>query len=300
MSAKRWVFTLNNPSEQESTHINDAHAGGGIAYLVSGREVGDGGTPHLQGFVCFEGRRSLLQCKALLGARVHFEIARGTNKQASDYCKKDGDFVEYGTMPAGAGHRTDWDRYREWVEGLARCPTDREIAREFPGLYARYSDKCKFIAQSCLPLPNLVSNDTTLRDWQVSLRDAVVEECTDDRSILFYLDPDGNSGKSWFCRYMVEKYSTRVQVLGVGRVTDLAYMIDAEKDIFLIDCERSSSEFLQYRVLEQLKNRMVCSTKYSGTMKILRKVPHVVVFMNEEPDMGKLTEDRYLITRLNE
>lgn len=97
----------------------------------------------------------------------------------------------------------------------------------------------------------------------------------------------------------MQNYESRVQMLGVGRVTDIAYLIDPEKDIFLIDCERSASEFLQYRVLEQLKNRLVTSTKYTATMKVVRKIPHVVVFMNEEPNMNALSTDRYIVEHLS-
>lgn len=299
MSAKRWCFTLNNYSDQERDLIENAYAGDfGIQYLVSGREAGDSGTPHLQGFVCFNRRRSMEYVKATLGARLHLEITRGTNAQASDYCKKDGDYVEFGTLPPPQGHRSDWDRYVEWIEGLGRMPTDREIIRFNPGLFARYSDKCRIIAEAHLPVPSLLPGGSTLRPWQTVLRDALAEDCLDDRSILFYVDAEGDAGKSWFCRYMLERYAPRTQVLGVGRLQDMAYMVDPDKDIFLVDCERSSSEFLQYRLLEQLKNRMVNSTKYTPRMTIMRKVPHVVVFMNEDPDMEKLSADRYNITRL--
>ena len=139
---------------------------------------------------------------------------------------------------------------------------------------------------------------STLRDWQNQLHAVLTDNCTDDRSILFYVDPEGNTGKSWFCRYMLDNYPERVQMLGVGRVTDIAYMVDPEMDIFLIDCERSASEFLQYRVLEQMKNRLVTSTKYTAQMKVIRKTPHVVVFMNEEPDMNALSADRYIVERI--
>lgn len=300
MSARRYCFTLNNYSAQEEQHIHDVATNdtSGVQYLVAGREVGDSGTPHLQGFVIFNGRKSLLQVRALLGARCHFEVTRATSQQAADYCKKDNDFFEHGELGVGQGRRTDWDGYIEYVRDLGRVPNERELCINFPSLVARYPDACRRIAECALPKPRLVPEGCTLRDWQQDLRDVLEPECPDDRTICFFVDPEGNKGKSWFCRYMLTEFENRVQLFGVGKVTDLAYALDPEKDILLFDCARSAAEFLQYRLLEDLKNRLVQSTKYNSKMKILRKVPHVVVFMNEQPDMTKLSADRYSVTNL--
>lgn len=167
MSAKNWCFTLNNYSAQEEQHIHDVAVsdGSSILYLVSGREVGDSGTPHLQGFVAFGARKSLTQVKSILGARLHLEIARGSPSQASDYCKKDGDFFEHGVLPLGSGRRTDWDAYTDWVISLGRVSTDLEVAGHFPSLFARYSGACRTIAQAALPVPELVPADSVLRPW---------------------------------------------------------------------------------------------------------------------------------------
>lgn len=34
----------------------------------------------------------------ILVKKAHIEVMRGTALEASNYCKKDGDFIEYGTM----------------------------------------------------------------------------------------------------------------------------------------------------------------------------------------------------------
>lgn len=298
MSARFWCFTLNNHSVQEEQHIADqGRDNDAILYLVAGREVGESGTPHLQGFVAFATRHNLTQVKSILGARIHLEIARSSPKVASDYCKKDGDFMEYGTCPVGQGRRGDWDAYTDWVVDLGRVPTDLEVARDFPSLYARYSGACRTIAQAALPSPRLVPAGSTLRPWQQDLCNAL-DLPADDRTVSFFVDEEGNKGKSWLCRYLLQEKPSEVQLLGIGRVVDVAYLLDPEKRIFLIDCERSASQFLQYRVLEQIKNRLVTSTKYLAQMKILRHSAHVVVFMNEIPDMNALSVDRYDITRL--
>lgn len=297
-SAKHWCFTLNNFTEDEVGNLRNVLQAGQATYLVFGREVAPGtGTPHLQGFVSFAQRKTLLSVKRILCDRVHLEIARGSPLQASDYCKKDGDFEEFGTCPRGQGKRTDWDDLRDFVVELGRRPTKRELAANFPHLYAR-SERIGEICEAFLPLPSLVEQGATLREWQQRLHDILVEDCSDDRIVRFIVDEVGNNGKSWLCRFLVSRLPERVQLVGVGKRDDMAYVVDPDKDIFLIDCPRSQSEFLQYSVLEMLKDRVVTSNKYGSKMKILTKVPHVVVFMNEEPNREKLSVDRYDVTHI--
>ena len=76
------------------TNLKSVEQGGDnpcVEYLVFGVERGDSGTPHLQGFVQFNSRKTLAQVKAALGTtRVHLEIARGTATEADEYCRKEG------------------------------------------------------------------------------------------------------------------------------------------------------------------------------------------------------------------
>ncbi len=56
-----------------------------------GREVGEGGTPHLQGTVRFRDRIRLTGLKTAFSDKIHWEPTRSW-KHSVDYCKKDGDF----------------------------------------------------------------------------------------------------------------------------------------------------------------------------------------------------------------
>jgi len=56
-------------------------------YLVFQLEVGEGGTPHLQGFVQFTTKQRLKPLKKL-HKRAHWEPRRGSAYQAAHYCKK--------------------------------------------------------------------------------------------------------------------------------------------------------------------------------------------------------------------
>lgn len=100
--SKYWCFTLNNPSEGE-VHVLNAIGVGDmlVSYLVFGHEVGENGTPHLQGYVEFKSRWDLVRCQQHFLVRAHYEQRRGTPLEASDYCKKDGNFEEWGILSRG-------------------------------------------------------------------------------------------------------------------------------------------------------------------------------------------------------
>ncbi|QBL97861.1 replication-associated protein [Wastewater CRESS DNA virus 1] len=133
---KSWCFTLNNWTDDELSNLRGIGNDGRTAdYLVMGRESGENGTPHLQGFVTFAKKLTLERCKELLGPRCHLEPMRGTHKQASDYCKKDGDFDEYGTLPS-PGARTDLGAT---VQLLRDSKSISTVANQFPETFIRYS-----------------------------------------------------------------------------------------------------------------------------------------------------------------
>jgi len=299
--AKHWCFTLNNPTDDEKhllhTHGEEIGLEDGdplFSYLIFGREVGESGTPHLQGFFILSKKARIPQIKQIPGLeRCHLEMARGTPTQAATYCKKDGDFDEYGSIPL-VGTANQWETFRDWVKDQPEAPTLRDVWEAFPSLAARY----KGAVMDCIELfgnrPTLVEGN--LRMWQHRVN-CLVEQPADDRRIIFVVDPEGNKGKSWLCRYwLTERDDT--QFLSVGKRDDLAYSISVGSKLVVFDIPRGSMEYLQYGVLEMLKNRVVYSPKYSSQTKILEATPHVVVFCNEHPDMNKLTHDRYKIIEL--
>jgi len=138
---------------------------------------------------------------------------------------------------------------------------------------------------------------TDLRPWQAQL-EAKLNGPADERSVSFVYDPEGNKGKTWFCRYYISNHPTRAQMLGPGKRDDIAYMVDNTKTVFFFNIPRGQSEYFQFSILEQLKDRMVISTKYSSCVKMFRHKVHVVVFTNEPIDMTKMSQDRYEITNI--
>lgn len=292
----RWVFTLNNYTDDDVNHLVTVLEPV-TKYLVFGREVGDSGTPHLQGFFQLTNSGRFNAVKQLVGARAWIAQARGTTQQASDYCKKEDDYEEFGDCPHEQGHRSDWDDYRDFVRALGRVPSTREVINHNISLWARYGKSCGEIAEALLDPVSLTNNQPRF-GWQTTVCgriDGSVTSGANPRSIDFVVDVNGAAGKSWICRWAMTKHPDLVQVLKIGRRDDLAHAIDETKTIFLFDVPRTQMEFLQYSVLEMLKDQMVFSPKYSSRMKTLRAVPYVAVFSNEAPDESKLSPDRFNI-----
>lgn len=290
----RWCFTLNNYTDVDQALLRAIGQTDVIRYLVFGREVGLNNTPHLQGFAIFASNHRLRAVRLLFGTRGHYEVARGTSIQAATYCKKDDDFEEFGQVPSEQGKRNDFLEFKQWVLEQPFKPTARLVADQFPSLFMRYA-RCMEWIDLVYPSPVLVAGEP--RPWQHDLGERLDADA-DDRSIIFVVDPVGGCGKSWFVRYWLSTHGELTQRLSIGKRDDLAYAIDESKRFFLFDVPRSQSEFLQYSVLEQLKDRMIFSPKYTSRNKLLQHTPHVVVFMNEPPDRNKLSADRYVVINL--
>lgn len=70
----------------------------GLDYVI-GREVGDEGTPHLQGYVRSETAYFRPMEKFKLSFKPHWEKCKGNHEQNIKYCTKDGDFVTNLKLP---------------------------------------------------------------------------------------------------------------------------------------------------------------------------------------------------------
>lgn len=125
--SRSWCFTINNYTDAEYKAILDIE----YRYVCVGKEVGESGTPHLQGYIELPGPVRLSAVKALVGDRAHLEQRRGTPEEASKYCKKDGDFFEDGILPK-QGRRTDLESVATAILSKSFKPED------FPIQYIKY------------------------------------------------------------------------------------------------------------------------------------------------------------------
>ncbi|AXQ66127.1 MAG: putative viral replication protein [Circoviridae sp.] len=88
--AIKWVFTLNNYTDNDYKSIKKLCS----VYCrcaVIGKEVGEQGTPHLQGYIEFK-TKARPKSKFKFTNKIHWEKAQGTKDDNYVYCTKDGDF----------------------------------------------------------------------------------------------------------------------------------------------------------------------------------------------------------------
>lgn len=260
-----------------------------MRYMVFGREIAPTtGTPHLQGYVVFNSQVSMKSAHKYFDG-AHLEAAKGSHIQASTYCKKEGDFEEFGDLPV-QGKRSDLDNLKEAIQNGERNPKRLRDAH-----MAAY--KFPIILNQMLIdyRPTPICPDILLRPWQEIICATVrVRADVSDRTIHFVVDTVGGGGKSTFCNYIESLHDGIVQVMKPGKYADMATELDDSIHILLMDTPRSRLDVLQYHFLEDVKDGRVSSPKYNSFQKRLGPV-HVIVMCNEYPDMSKLSQDRYNI-----
>lgn len=128
--SRNWCYTLCNYTEDDLVGVEDA------VYTIYGKEVGEEGTPHLQGFCHFANPRALGGVKKLL-PRAHLEPMRGNLAQAITYCQKDNDWTEYGTKPMSSQEKgqANADRWTDIIE-LSRRGDYETVKEKYPDVYA--------------------------------------------------------------------------------------------------------------------------------------------------------------------
>lgn len=85
--SKHWLFTLNNPSDEEADALHKFCGTGGstIKGYVYQLEKGEEGTPHFQGYLHFHNK---VRALGMISKKCHWEKCRSP-KHSMAYCQKD-------------------------------------------------------------------------------------------------------------------------------------------------------------------------------------------------------------------
>lgn len=299
-SKRGYVFTLNNYTPDEYDHIRALKK---TKYLVVGKEVGaNQQNPHLQGYVEFESKKSFSAAKKAISNRAHIEQRHGKPIEASDYCKKDGDFIETGVMvidkkEIGIAETANWENAQQQLltgnyntfNDILRDPT---MIRYVKGGNLSWAQKV-FNARE--QIYKTKSIDNIGFKWQRRVYDTIVQKDPHDRHIWWFYDPIGNTGKSQFVLFLKSKGGIRMS----NKSAENAYLWNGQSPVIFdlsrtLEGQGENKSLVNYDSIEQLKNGDVISTKYEPIDKH-HNVPHVFIFANFLPDYNKLSLDRWMI-----
>lgn len=140
-----------------------------------------------------------------------------------------------------------------------------------------------------------------MNKWQHSLW-TKLQEKPNNRKITWIIDIEGAKGKTTLCKHIC--MSNKRALYCGGKAADIKYAVTEMVNkgmapkICLFDFPRSMENFVSYQAIEEIKNGIFFNGKYESGM-VMFNSPHVACFSNFEPDMEKLSKDRWEIIRLN-
>jgi hypothetical protein len=178
MRARRWSWTLNNPSQEDCEALanlmstKDTLNAQGVKYVCFGEEVAPTtGCVHFQGYVEFTSLKSMNQVKEILkNQTVHLEKSKGSGYQNRTYCQKDGVFTEAGLTPkekTSQGRRRDLEEIKDLL--LDGVP-EREIAERYFSQWIRYRKSFRDFAAMMNPIRMAAPSyalETFPQEWRV-------------------------------------------------------------------------------------------------------------------------------------
>lgn len=294
---KDWCAMLNNYTEAEYANlVEECQNRQLIKYAIIGKEVGESGTPHLQMFFQFCTRRTMITVKHLLNNNcLHLEQRRGTAQEASEYCKKDNDFVEFGTISI-QGQRND---LRNMVVSLLNKTSEEQLLEQFGDGYVQYCNHVKATTKAIIAERNSAAikqqmEAQPLHPWQQVIFNALRHR-PDPRKILWIWDATGNKGKSYLATYLA--VIKDAFVTSNGKSADIKFAYNGQS-IVVFDFSRTQQEQINYQVIEEIKNRCLFSSKYISEMRVFA-IPHVICMANFQPNRDALSRDRWLTVDLD-
>lgn len=226
MSEKRyrgWIFVINNYTEDDELIIFEMAQD--AKYLVAGKEVGENGTPHYQGFVYFDTVKSFAQVKDY-HSTCHWEYMKGTPEEAATYCKKDGDFYEEGEIPMS--QKRKGDKGKEAIEerwALAKAGRFEELPPEQIKTY-EYIYRKSLVVEDRNELTNIWIQGPSGCGKSSYVRETYPEFYTKPMSkwwdgyngedVVLLDDFDPNHGKylSYFLKIWADHYAFNAEVKG--------------------------------------------------------------------------------------
>lgn len=283
--------TIYQEKEKHVDRIKAMVESGEVKYAVFGDEIcPTTGNFHLQTYVYYTNARTLKSVRDEFSpAHVRCRYKNSNVIAASDYCKKDKKYQEFGVRPNDKrGQVNEWGEITADILAGMSLP---DLTLKYPEAAFRYSSGIKNMYELHRPKHkfSILEKFGKFNDVQSEIMD-YVQGPTHDREIYWIYDPKGGVGKTDMANHLIS--NNGFLVFGNAKTADVALAWNGENVIF--DYSRSQQDHINYGVIEDIKNGRIFSGKYQSCTKLYAR-PKVIVFANFLPDIEKMSEDRWNI-----
>jgi len=303
MALHRWCFTENNPANPPT--MTDR-----VRVCHYSKEVGDGGTPHWQGWLIMKKPTKLSYLKTNISYRANWSAMRESVQINYNYCQKQpiGEVVYFPDALAvqkaclNKGNIASIEKRQSALLSAAMYTskhkhipfTDAGIRHKRVIEEAIHEREARRMGRRLLIEKYEISN--VWRPWQNQVFEALLAQT--HRQVLWVYEPNGSVGKSWLAEYLSLAHNY-TWLESKTAMHDVAQIIQRKPNGVVIDiprgcCDEQGYPIVSYDTIERVKNGHLFSTKYGGIDLVIRSPP-VVVFSNFYPRRDRLSADRWQI-----
>lgn len=168
--------------------------------------------------------------------------------------------------------------YKNQFANVKYCSKEENVVRnDFGFLYTGLD----------LPKPS------DLYDWQLIIVN-ILKTKPDDRTVYWFYEPNGNSGKSKFGKYLCY-HNSNVCLLTATKSADILTACSETYNTYIFDFPRTlGTDYCPYTAIEQVKNGFITDSKLKKQARVLMfDPPHIICFSNYPPEKSKLSRDRW-------
>lgn len=146
--SRGYIIVINNYDEKDEEHCRRCEDL--VSYAIFGKEVGEQGTPHIQGYIHFKNARAFKPVQRMFPtAHVEPQYLWSTVADNIKYCSKENLWLEFGERPADPKDKGQAERDR-WALAREAAVTGR--LEEIPDdIFIRHYGSLRSIAKDYMP-----------------------------------------------------------------------------------------------------------------------------------------------------
>lgn len=192
------------------------------------------------------------------------------------------------------GEHDDEDK-RSIFEKVSDCATLQEALKKY-GRLATANGIVIMWNQRVIKTPEKTKYEEELSNPKTHLKyryhqelwDMLTAPKWDDRRLCWIVDPEGGKEKSKFCKVFTQVYGGIILKTASG-AKDIARLLQqqiesgAKLNYILIDLPRAAVHHKMWDTIECMLDGIFTSLKYEGKPLVLKDLPRIMVFSNEDP-----------------